>query len=196
MSSIKLDNDKIIFNTAEYDAPTTQTTSFPSIGTMLLWAGSDISKLPTNFLPCDGRSLSTITYSLLFGIISYTYSETSSGSSFKIPNMQSKFAIGSNDTNAKVLQTSTLINLVSGGIKQITNAHFPHSHAGKISFTDIYHSTTFNIETQQATNTRSSGFSNTDTTSFTSSNPVGTSNQTSNEYYPPYCIFMYIIRVS
>lgn len=195
MSSITLNNDKIIFNTTEYANPTTQTTTFPSIGTMLLWGGSDISKLPSNYLPCDGRPLSTNTYSSLFAVIGYTYSATNTGSNFNIPNMQSKFAIGSNTTNAKQLQTSTLITAVSGGMKQITNAHFPHSHEGTINITYVKHAGSSNIETFTGGNWRSQGFISA-AGPWQSGNPLDTSNTTSYEYYPPYCIIIYIIRVS
>ncbi len=195
MSSITLNNDKIIFNTTEYTNPTTQTTSFPSTGTMLLWGGNDITKLPSNYLPCDGRSLSKTTYSSLFDVIGYTYSATNTGSNFNIPNMQSKFAIGSNTTNAKQLQTSTLITAVSGGVNKITNAHFPHSHGGSISITYVNHSADNGIATWTNENLRSQGFY-TSAADWTSTNPLGTSNTTSYDYYPPYCIFMYIIRVS
>jgi hypothetical protein len=109
--------------------------------------------------------------------------------------MHSKFAIGSNATNAKELYTSSLITSVSGGVNQITNAHFPHSHGGKISITYIVGDGSLDIATQSREAWRSGGWSESGST-FNSTNPLGTTNTTSNQYYPPYCIFMYIIRVS
>lgn len=157
--------------------------------------GSDITKLPSNYLPCDGRSLSNTTYSSLFGVIGYMYSATNTGSNFNIPNMQSKFAIGSNAINTKQLQTSTLINSVSGGMQQITNAHFPHNHGGPKTITYVRRTGSAEVETQNSVNLRSTDYGQ-DCGPWTSTNPLGTSNTTSFEYYPPYCIIIYIIRVS
>jgi microcystin-dependent protein len=192
MSSINLKNDRIIFNTAEYANSTTQSSIFPSIGIILLWGGKNINQLTSNFLPCDGRLLSTTAYPLLFNIIGYTYG--GSGLTFNIPNMQAKFAVGSNKRDIKELSTTTLISLVSGGTTQIINSHFPHNHAGSITIPIIAYTGQTGVEVQTNVHTRTEGFATT-SGPWTSTNPVGTSNETSRDYYPPYCIITYIIKV-
>ena len=59
------------------------------IGAITMFAGIGP---PPNWLICDGRSLSTTTYASLFSIISYSYG--GSGTSFNLPKLQEKFAIG------------------------------------------------------------------------------------------------------
>lgn len=47
---------------------------------------------PGGWLLCEGQSLSTSTYSTLFGVISYTYGGT--GGSFTVPDLRSRFPLG------------------------------------------------------------------------------------------------------
>jgi microcystin-dependent protein len=46
----------------------------------------------TNLLPCDGRSLSTSDYPVLFGLIAYTFGGT--GGSFNLPDLRGRTQIG------------------------------------------------------------------------------------------------------
>jgi microcystin-dependent protein len=58
------------------------------VGTLLDYAGS---AAPSNYLMCDGRSLSTTgTFAALYAVIGYAYG--GSGSSFNIPDFRGRFA--------------------------------------------------------------------------------------------------------
>ena len=69
--------------------------------------GSDIGDIkmfagptpPTNWLICDGSSLATTgTYAALFAVIGYAFG--GSGANFNLPNLQQRFPLGANPTNA------------------------------------------------------------------------------------------------
>jgi microcystin-dependent protein len=58
------------------------------IGDVKMFAGPNA---PTNWLMCNGQSLSTTTYAALFAVIAYTYG--GSGANFNLPNIQGAFPI-------------------------------------------------------------------------------------------------------
>lgn len=58
------------------------------VGSVVMFVGT---VLPTNWLACDGSSLSTATYAALFAIISYTYG--GSGTSFNVPNFAGRMPL-------------------------------------------------------------------------------------------------------
>jgi len=68
-----------------------------------------INEIPPNYLLCDGSSYSVDDYFNLFLIIGYTYG--GDGLYFNVPNFQSRFPIGGNNTNLIGCSTS---NFVSG----------------------------------------------------------------------------------
>lgn len=59
------------------------------IGTVIYYAANAV---PSGFLPCDGRSLSNVTYSALFSVIGYSYGGSSG--SFKLPDLRGEFIRG------------------------------------------------------------------------------------------------------
>jgi microcystin-dependent protein len=60
------------------------------IGSVMMHAGSTA---PTNWLLCQGQSLSTTgTYAALFGVIGYAFG--GSGANFNVPNLQLRFPLG------------------------------------------------------------------------------------------------------
>lgn len=63
------------------------------VGTVLPFCGAQAS-IPTNFLPCDGREVSRLTYSNLFSVIGVGYGTPSSGSLFKLPDLRGRVIIG------------------------------------------------------------------------------------------------------
>lgn len=69
---------------------TTPSVYLVPVGVMLDYTGSSA---PTGFLLCDGSSYSTTTYAALFAVTGYTFG--GSGSSFNVPNMQRRVAMGS-----------------------------------------------------------------------------------------------------
>src|SRR5215472_9002218 len=60
-----------------------------AVGSISMFAGAGA---PANWLICDGSSLSTTTYSALFAAIGYAFG--GSGTSFNLPDLRGKFAIG------------------------------------------------------------------------------------------------------
>lgn len=66
------------------------------IGTVTMFAGPTA---PTNWLICDGRSISTAApYDKLFAVLQYAFG--GSGANFKLPNLQSVFPLGAGAGNA------------------------------------------------------------------------------------------------
>lgn len=61
------------------------------IGVVKEWAGL-ITKVPSDYLPCDGRSLSKNEYPELFDAIGFTYGGL--GEEFKLPDFRGRFAVG------------------------------------------------------------------------------------------------------
>lgn len=61
-------------------------------GTIVWYGGTTV---PTGWLKCNGASLSTTTYSSLFGGIGYTFG--GSGASFNVPDLRGEFIRGWDD---------------------------------------------------------------------------------------------------
>lgn len=55
------------------------------IGVTVGYNSANTPSVPTNYLNCDGSSLSTTTYEILFAVIAYTYG--GSGSNFTLPTI-------------------------------------------------------------------------------------------------------------
>lgn len=68
--------------------------TFP-IGAITSYAGSTA---PTNWLICDGRAISRVTYSDLFNAIGTTYGSGDGNTTFNLPNLKGRVPVGQ-DTN-------------------------------------------------------------------------------------------------
>jgi len=75
---------------------------------------------PSGFLLCDGSTYNINDYPNLFNVIKYTYG-TSSMNTFSVPNFQSRFPIGGNNTNYLGCSVS---NFVSGNNQSGANNYF------------------------------------------------------------------------
>jgi microcystin-dependent protein len=88
---------------------------------------------PTGYLLCQGQTLSTTTYANLFSAIGYTYG--GGGSSFKVPDLQSRIPVGKGpDTEFDALGET-------GGAKSVTltSAQIPaHSHPNTLGGTTTF----------------------------------------------------------
>ena len=73
------------------DLTVTGTGLMPS-GSVTQWAGS--GSAPTGWLMCDGTAVSRTTYSALFTAINTTYGVGDGSSTFNLPDMQGRVAIG------------------------------------------------------------------------------------------------------
>ena len=65
--------------------------------TIVPWSSASV---PTGFLECDGSAVSRSTYSDLFGIISTTYGTGDGSSTFNLPNLSDKIAMGKSNNKA------------------------------------------------------------------------------------------------
>jgi microcystin-dependent protein len=124
------------------------------IGTIVMFGGPTA---PANWLPCDGRSLSTATYAALFAALGYAHG--GSGANFNLPNFNGTFPTGAGATNAlgakggHATQTLAVANMPvhahpitdqqhNHGVTQTPHGHTstPHNHA----ITDQQHSHSYN----------------------------------------------------
>jgi microcystin-dependent protein len=94
-SNVAID-DEVVSSTKTWTSSkiVAATTPLPP-GTIIDWAGLVI---PTGWLDCNGQGLSTEEYPDLFEAISYTFG--GSGSTFNVPNLNSRVTIGYDETRA------------------------------------------------------------------------------------------------
>ena len=104
------------------------------IGTVIPFAGNTV---PSDWMVCDGSAISRTIYSTLFGVIGTSFGEGDGETTFNIPDLQGKVAVGvdSEDTDFDTLGET-------GGEKEhtLTIAEMPrHSHdMPKASGSDVY----------------------------------------------------------
>ena len=72
-------------------------------GTVLAFAGSSA---PSGFLLCDGRAVSRTTYTSLFSVIGTTYGSGDGSTTFNLPDMRGRVAVGS-DANSPGVKVGT-----------------------------------------------------------------------------------------
>ena len=92
-------------------------------GVIEMYAGSTA---PTGYLICDGAAVSRSTYSALFGVCSTTYGSGDTLTTFNVPDMRGRTAVGLG-TNAAV---NTLNNNdgVAVANRRPQHRHTPHNH--------------------------------------------------------------------
>ena len=56
------------------------------------------ASIPAGYLNCDGTAVSRSTYSALFALIGTTYGAGDGSSTFNVPNLASRMAIGKSGT--------------------------------------------------------------------------------------------------
>ena len=172
---------KITSAQIEFTDTNIQKSAFPYIGTILLWGGDAINPDIDGYILCNGQDLNIVDYPELYNVIGTTYG--GSGTVFKVPNLKKRFPLSA-DNSTNISYKST----VSGGVKQLTNAHFPHSHS--FSFNEVATNDRRGAETEGGNRFAAVSF-NVATASITiDSNAAGPQK----DYYPKYCIVNYIIR--
>ena len=95
-------------------------------GTVLAFAGSSA---PSGFLLCDGRAVSRTTYTSLFSVIGTTYGSGDGSTTFNLPDMRGRVAVGS-DANlgaAAGVQSVSLTAAQNG----------PHNHTTLIDYKNL-----------------------------------------------------------
>ncbi len=99
------------------------------VGTIFPYAGSTA---PPGYLLCDGSEVSRITYNVLFGILGYKYrpeSQLQGASTFALPDMRGRFALGADNMNNNLPTIPSKIN------PAIEISPSPSSAAGRVSDT-------------------------------------------------------------
>ena len=191
MSSINVSSTSVTFT--RDNASRSQTTGYPTIGTIISWAGKNIDKLTgTPYLLCDGRSLNKNSYPDLFTVIGYRYG--GSGDNFDLPDFINRYPVGSDNTNNLSLEGTTGSK---GGVYTMSNHHFPHTH-NMNNITSGQRSADYRVSVWGGGSWRSTG-ENTYNFSETSGNPghpdTGSVSNTLSATLPPYTILLFIIKV-
>jgi len=180
-------------NKAYVDSVITPSANLVPVGSIIIWGGNTTA--PSGYLFCDGASISTIGYSVLFAVIGYTYG--GSGGAFNLPNMFSGTGKGTMPTcsstiaNGGVTLAPSVSPVMSGGNQALTTAQLAsHSH---------------NITYPSGTNyAQGVNFANNTTTGGASSRATGTNNAnlpsptdtagSGDDYLPPFVAFTFIIK--
>ena len=112
------------------DLTVTGTGLMPS-GSVTQWAGS--GSAPTGWLMCDGTAVSRTTYSVLFTAINTTYGVGDGSTTFNLPDMQGRVAIGAgtgrNNADDGSLTARTIGTYEGEETHTLTEAELPaHTH--------------------------------------------------------------------
>ena len=165
-----------------------------STGTVVPWS---TSTAPTGFLKCDGSAVSRTTYAALFAVIGTTYGVGDGSTTFNIPDLQDRTAIGASVANSKSLaqtggaNTVTPTGNISGstGSTTLQTTQIPsHLHSGGFVSMGAY-STGMCGSGGSGTNTGNTGGGQSHSHNLTA-NFVGSSQST----LIPYLVLIYIIK--
>jgi microcystin-dependent protein len=159
-------------------------TGIPSgspVGTIIMYSGTSI---PSDYLWCDGASYSTTTYSSLYNVIGNTYG--SGSGTFNVPNLQTRFPIGSSTTSNISVNYNGVTTGPTGGDNTIGLNQIPnHTHNPTSPGTGFYNATA----TPQVLQT---GGSN-GLTIFPTTGTI-TNYTSQQQFLPPFTVINYIIR--
>ncbi len=142
--------------------------------------------IPVGWLICDGSAIDRITYAALFSVIGTTYGIGDGATTFNLPNLQDRFALGAGVT--------PLGN--SGGASSVTlsSANLPaHNHG----ITDPGHTHTTLATASNVTTGTDPGGVTTGGTTGSSTTGVTTNNTgsgTSFSVLPPYAAVVWMIK--
>jgi len=156
------------------------------IGSIIMFAGTSP---PANYLWCNGQTLSTTTYISLYSIIGRTYG--GSGENFILPNLQSRFPLGS-DTMGTIKTNYNGGDTLSSGNRTMNVGQLA-SHSHDISNTATVVDTPnnyFYMSDLHGPNNHNMFYGGSRTGLPTSTNAQGSSEQ----YLPPFIVVNYIIR--
>jgi microcystin-dependent protein len=170
-----------------------------STGTIVPWS---TSTAPTGFLKCDGSAVSRTTYAALFAVVSTTYGAGDGSTTFNVPDLQDRTAIGASVANSKSLAQTGGANTVTptgnisgstGSTTLQTNQIASHSHQVTGNVMGCGTSMGFNVSASglgtTQVNSASTGGGQSHTHNL-SANFVGSANSV----LQPYLVLIYIIK--
>ena len=142
---------------------------------------------PTGFLVCDGTAVSRATYSTLFGIIGETYGVGDGSSTFNLPNLEGRFPMGVDASNA--------LATTGGGTATLSEANLPdHTHTYSKT-TDVSTSISLSSGSQVDINSPDRNISASSTVTNESRNTgSGTGSGTAFDVTPAFIALKYIIK--
>jgi len=194
---------KIKKEVLEYSSTDNQKSSSLTVGTILLYAGPDMTNISGNFLLCDGKPYSStddnFKYNALFKVLGNMYGGSSPY--FNVPNLKGRFAIGAEKDSV----TSQAINQISengskkiiGGVDNITNKHFKHIHNIQTGIKGIndYRAQSYSPwgDYLHGKGSVQANIANRETTNNVDDNNGAPVNTNQLKIYPPYCAINYII---
>ena len=123
----------------QIDSKLTSAGAFTVQTGMILPFSAVAGSIPTGYLNCDGAAVSRSTYSALFALIATTYGSGDGSSTFNVPNLAGRFAIGKSgsyalgSTGGGTTSSFTPSGTISGstGGTALTIAQLPsHNHSG------------------------------------------------------------------
>jgi len=95
------------------------------VGEITMWSGDPTGSAPDGWLFCKGQAVSRTTYSDLYSVIETQYGVGDGSTTFNVPDLQGKFAVGSNAADAAFDQWGE-----TGGAKTHTHASHNASSIG------------------------------------------------------------------
>ena len=92
-SNATFNGDVTVFNTLNSN-------SIAPIGSVVMWSGATNS-IPAGWLLCNGAAVSRSTFSVLFGVTGTTFGSGNGSTTFNLPNLQDRFALGGGDSYSR-----------------------------------------------------------------------------------------------
>lgn len=182
----RIDQQKLYRNTGTFAAPVWDEIGAVSpAGTITMFGGVD-ANIPTGWIRCDGASLSTTTFDVLFAAIGYEWG--GSGANFNVPDFETNNLFPrAADQDSELAQTggeSTHV-LTESELAQHTHIQNSHSHGTKGN-TDVSGTTFMSFNAI-------SNMENVETDSTVATNQ-NTGSDSAHENKPPYASVYYIIK--
>jgi len=124
------------YEATKYDFSGANLTGIEGIptATIVPWSSASV---PTGFLECNGQAVSRSTYSALFAIVASTYGGGDGSSTFNVPNLSDKVAVGKSNNKALASAAGAETVTSTGNVGGTTaNASLStaqlasHSHSG------------------------------------------------------------------
>jgi len=202
-ATVKLIPDVLTLNrtlTLPNETGTVALTSLVPAGCIMQYGGSSA---PSGWLLCDGTAISRSTYSTLFAIISTTYGPGNGTTTFNIPDLRTRVAVGkaaSGTFSALGLtggQESVTLTSAQSGLPAHTHPISDPGHFHSLNVWSFFVQTALVSGFQTTTNTgvlASTVNTNLNTTGITVSNNTAANATSSHTNLQPYIVLNYIIK--